>query len=628
MAGGISDEDIRKVREASDIVALFSDYVPMKQRGRDFWCCCPFHQEKSPSCKVDPSTQLWHCFGCGEGGDIFSFVMKHDGVSFPDAVRTLASRAHIEISDKGGRSGVSSSKKARLMEVCKETAAFYHVQLMRGSSEQAASAREYLSGRGLGGSVPNDWNLGFAPGRGQLVNHLRSKGFSFQDMVDANVATSRDGRYRDRFYDRVMFPIRDAQGDVIAFGGRVIGKGEPKYLNSQETPIFHKSHVLYGLDKAKNALTATGTAIITEGYTDVIALHEGGLRNAVATLGTALTMSHIRLISRYAQKRIVYLFDGDAAGQRAADRALQFIDESMTPEAGRSRIELCAVTLPDNLDPAEFMAARGADELMKYINDAKPLIEYGIERRLAKYDLTRAEGRTRALSDALSVLAPIKTSLLAKDYAIQIAGKAHAREDDVLQKLSELKAPRRYEDEGAASEPSRTSAYSRVPGAQSSNQAAANLPQSELNRLRFERGLLALCAQNPMLALQYADSLAQANWHDEAHRSISDSILATLAAKPEASAAEIVSAASLAEPRATKILTSVVAQDKPVDEIAQYLVDELAISDVEESIASMRAALSEPGSMDADEYEIMFQSVVGMQKALNEMKSQHKIHVD
>ena len=172
-------------------------------------------------------------------------------------------------------------------------------------------------------------------------------------MIEANVATrGRDGRLRDRFFNRVMFPISDIQGDCIAFGGRVIGKGEPKYLNSQETPIFHKSQVLYGLDKAKAAMASTGDAVVVEGYTDVIALHEGGIENVVATLGTALTLRHIRILSRHASKRIVYLFDGDAAGQRAADRALQFVDDSMTPEAGKSRIEVCAVTLPDNLDPA------------------------------------------------------------------------------------------------------------------------------------------------------------------------------------------------------------------------------------------------------------------------------------
>ena len=181
------------------------------------------------------------------------------------------------------------------------------------------------------------------------MRHLKSLGFSAEDMVEANVATaSKQGRgLRDRFFDRIMFPIRDVEGDTIAFGGRVVGKGEPKYLNSQETPVFHKSQVLFGLDKAKAAMASTGVAVIVEGYTDVIVMHEAGVKNVVATLGTALTVQHIRTISRHAKRRIVYLFDGDEAGQRAADRAARFLDESMLPEAGRSKIDLCAVTLPD-----------------------------------------------------------------------------------------------------------------------------------------------------------------------------------------------------------------------------------------------------------------------------------------
>lgn len=618
MAGGISDEDIQKVREATDIVALFAEYTPMKQRGRDFWCCCPFHQEKTPSCKVDPATQLWHCFGCGEGGDIFSFVMKHDGVSFPDAVRTLAQRAHIELSNAGRAGGVPNSQKARLMQVCKETADFYHVQLMRSQSPDAAAAREYLSGRGLGGSVPNDWQLGFAPGRNSLVNHLIDKGFSVNDMIQANVARAgRDGRAQDRFFNRVMFPIRDPQGEVIAFGGRVIGTGEPKYLNSQETPLFHKSNVLFGLDKAKAQLTATGTAIITEGYTDVIALHEGGIKNAVATLGTALTMSHIRLISRYAQHKIVYLFDGDAAGQRAADRALQFIDESMTPEAGRSRIELCAVTLPDNLDPAEFMAAHSAEELLAYINGAKPLIEYGIERRLAKYDLSTPEGRTRATTDALSVLAPIKNSLLAKDYAVQIAGKVRARESDVLDRLASLTPPRRYDDEqqGAA-------AGAPAPAQQPRRVA---LSQAEMNRRRFERELLCLCAQRPEIALVHADALAQTQWHEEVHARLSNVLLDILVENPAATPAQIVSAATAKEPLAARVLTALQDSDRDDATTANYLVEELAIGDMEDAIAALRAELASAGSAEPEEREMIFQSIVGMQKTLNEMKRAHRL---
>ena len=265
MAGTISEEDIQKVREASDIVAIVGERAPLRQRGRDFWCCCPFHNEKTPSMKVDPTLQLWHCFGCGEGGDVFGFVMKADDLSFPEAVRKLAERAHIDIESVRGRAGASSSYKARLKEACKATADFYHLQLMRSPAPDAAAARAYLAGRGMGGEVPRRWNLGFAPGGGALVRHLRALGFKPKEMVDANVAVERSGKLRDRFYNRVIFPIRDVQGEAIAFGGRVVRKGEPKYLNSQETPLFHKSQVLFGLDAAKAAMASTGVAVVVEG---------------------------------------------------------------------------------------------------------------------------------------------------------------------------------------------------------------------------------------------------------------------------------------------------------------------------------------------------------------------------
>lgn len=611
MARGISEEDIQKVREATDIVAVFADRVPLKQRGRDYWCCCPFHQEKTPSCKIDPSTQLWHCFGCGEGGDVFTFVEKMDDISFPDAVRALAERAHIDIHEDGSK-GIGNSRKARLKEACAETASFYHTQLMRLKSPEADAARAYLAGRGLGGGVPNRWNLGFAPGSSRLVRHLMSKGFTAQDLLDANVAVKgRDGKIHDRFYNRVMFPIYDAQGECIAFGGRVIGQGEPKYLNSQETPLFHKSRVLYGLDKAKAQLTSTGTAIIVEGYTDVIALHEGGVKNAVATLGTALTMQHIRLISRYAQKRIVYLFDGDAAGQRAADRALEFIDESMTPEAGKNRIELCAVTLPDNQDPAEFMAAHSADEMRAYIDDAKPLLAYGIERRLAKYDLASTEQRVHALEDALSVLAPIKDSLLAKDYAVQVASRLHMREDDVLDRLAQLKPRRQAQAENQ-------------PAPAPAAQQAPRLPEPEANRRRFEREMLSLCAQFPETALEHADALAQTQWHEQVHADIAQALLDHLADQPDASAGQLIGAVSRQIPQAANILTSgTFNRGRGVGDHAQFLAEELSLGDQEDTIAAMRSQLNHPESLSQEDYDLLFESVVALQKTVAELRKSH-----
>ncbi|BAK44476.1 DNA primase [Eggerthella sp. YY7918] len=619
---GISDEDIQRVREANDLVAVIGERTPVKQRGRDFWCCCPFHNEKTPSCKIDPSMQLWHCFGCGEGGDVFGFIMKIEDLSFPEAVRRLAERAHIEITETGRGPSIGSGQKARLKAVCAETAAFYHRQLMRNPDAEAGAARSYLAGRGLGGEVPKTWNLGFAPGRGQLVRHLAAKGFKPNEMIEANVALKGDGgKLRDRFFNRIMFPINDPQGECIAFGGRVVGKGEPKYLNSQETPLFHKSQVLYGLDKAKASMAASGVAVVVEGYTDVITLSEAGVKNVVATLGTALTMRHIRLLSRHAQHRIVYLFDGDEAGQRAADRALAFIDESMTPEAGRTKIELAAVTLPDNLDPADFVVQRGAEALQALIASAQPLIKYGIERRLARHDLTRAEGRAAALTDALSVLAPIKDSLLARDYAVQmIASSVRAREQDVLDQLEQLTPPRASQTDDGSDVKTASATSSNV-----APSAAVTLPQAELNRRRFERELLSLAARRPDLALRHADALASTQWHEQAHDTIAQSLLETLANDPAATPARIVTDASLVYPAAAGILTSGAMTDSIAPEpLAAFLVEELAIGDAEDAIAALKARLKDPSRMPADEYEFLFEAVAAMQKDLLNRRKSHK----
>lgn len=629
----ISDEDIQKVREATDLAALMGERSPLKQRGRDVWCCCPFHNEKTPSCKIDTVNQLWHCFGCGEGGDVFSYIMKLEDLSFIEAVRRLAERAHIEISDSATASrGATASKKARLKKVCEATAAFYHEKLMRDGGAGPAAARSYLSGRALGGKIPNNWNLGFAPGRGSLVRHLSAQGFRSEEMVEANVAlVGKDGKLRDRFYNRVMFPINDEAGECIAFGGRVLDKSEPKYLNTQETPIFHKGRTLYALDKAKVTMASTGVAIVCEGYTDVIAMHEAGITNAVATLGTALTKQHIRVLSRHARNKIVYLFDGDAAGQRAADRALQFIDVSMTPEAGRSRVELCAVTLPNNQDPAEFIGSFAAPEeggvaLRELVDNAQPLLKYGIDRRLARWDLNTAEGRSAALSDALSVLAPIKDSVLAKDYAVQIASQVRAREQDVLTQLAKLKAPRAFDDENAAQQGKNPTTNAAPTSAHAGS--SGRISAAERSRRKCERRLLALVAQHPELALLYADTLAQTQWHDPVCAAASQSLLDTLASNPAAAPADLISHAAQVVPAAASILTSAdtvvqVGGSQDASATAAFLAEELSLGDAEDAIAGMKATLANPSSLSPEEYDMVFQTVAAMQKDLTVRRNNH-----
>ncbi len=637
MAGYIAEEDIARVREATDIADIIGSYAPLRQKGRDLWCCCPLHQEKTPSLKIDVAKQLWHCFGCNQGGDVFGFLMKLEGLTYPEAVRKLAERAHIELRETEGAGSLSQSTKSRLKAICAETASFYQRQLMRSKAPEAAAARSYLAGRGMGSEVSRRWMLGFAPGRSQLIDHLGSLGFSAEEMMTANVALrAQDGRLRDRFFDRIIFPINDVAGDCIAFGGRVIGKGEPKYLNSQETPLFHKSRVLYGLDKAKASLTSTGTAIVVEGYTDVIALSEAGIHNVVATLGTALTSQHVKILSRHAQKRIVYLFDGDAAGQRAALRALSFIDESLTPEAGRTRVELLAVTLPDDLDPAEFVAAKGAEGLQRLIDGATPLLQHGINQRLAGADLTTPEKRSKAFAETIALLAPIKETLLAKDYAIQIAARCGVRETAALEALEKLKAPASYPSASREGAPSggRPGADGSVPSDASSQGGARNVGErrplsvEQRNRKRFERALLGMFAQYPPEALARIQVLAQTHWHGQDHVGIAASMVETLAANGLATPAEVISKAEEAVPGASSLLTELSVGDgsQSDDMIAgycDYLVEEIRLGDLEEQIGETRRLLASDATMAPDEREALFAKVVEWQRDLARRQTVH-----
>lgn len=600
--GRISDDDIQKVREATDIVALVGERTRVQQRGREFWACCPLHNEKTPSFKMDPATQLWHCFGCGEGGDAFGFVMKLDDITFPEAVRKLAERARIDITEDD-RGGMPSSQKQRLRDACKAAAEYFHTQLMRSADGGAANARAYLASRDLGGQVPKDWQLGYAPGRGRMTTHLLSLGFTPEELVAANISVARNGNLNDRFYERVMFPIHDVSGECIAFGGRIIGQGEPKYLNSQETPIFHKSQVLFALDKAKAKMASTGCAIVAEGYTDVIAMHEAGITNSVATLGTALTKSHIRLLSRHAGKRIVYLFDGDAAGQRATERALQFIDEAATPESGRSQTEICALCLPDGKDPAEFLADHDAEALQALIDEAQPLVQFGIERRLARHDVDSAEGRARALPDALSVLAPIKDSLLAKEYAVQIAQRLRVREEDALEQLARLQKPRVYDDEAPGEAPP-------------APQPAVHLRGEEANRLALERQLLGTFVQHPLASFAYVDAIAQTQWHFKVHERIAQAAIGELALDLNASPAKLMDAAAKAEPRATSLLTAVTVSDEHAPEsVIGYLVQELQIGDMEDEATRLKQEMTNAANGSPEEAQL-FQQLVALQEKL------------
>ena len=563
----ITDEDKERVRQATDFVTLVSETVELKPRGQDYWGCCPFHQEKSPSFKINPSTGLWHCFGaCSEGGDVFSYVMKRENLDFPDAIRYLADKAGITLSEEAHVS--KGPRKNRLIECLTEAENYFHSMLMRGRGEGPEAARAYLSGRGFGAAVCKRWKLGYAPGRGALVAHLRKCGYTTQEMIAANLAVERNGRISDWFYDRVMFPIHDEQGRTIAFGGRITKKVEnaPKYLNTRDTSVFNKGKHLFAYDVAKETIAAQSEAIICEGYTDVIAMHEAGFTNTVAALGTAFTSEHVKLIDRQRARKIICMFDGDAAGQHAAARAIKFIDKT-------TAAFLCVV-LPNNQDPMEFLAESGADKLRPILDAARPLMDFVFDATTAQFDLSVPGGRVKALEALASLLASLKTSVLLSEYALRVSDLLHI---DVEEAKRAIKAAPIQDDVAD----SRTSKMARKQPQKSAHTSSYN---SELE-------LLSAMATNLSLVREYQDRIADFVWADARHQTMAWAMLAT----PEgATPAQVVAAATAVEPNAAAILSSgrVISEgNSDTRRSLEFIVDTVDYYSVQRKLREIRSNL-------------------------------------
>lgn len=609
----IDEEDIRRVREATDLVSLVGEHVILKQRGRLFWGCCPFHNEKTPSFKIDPSTQLWHCFGCGKGGDAFGYVMEQEKLEFPEAVRLLADRAHIEIKETDG-GGMPRGQRQRLMAACEAAEEFFHLQLMRSRDAGPSSARKYLGERGFGSKPSADWNLGFAPGHGQMCRHLQEKGFSRQELVQANLAFVGDnGRMVDRFYNRVMFPVHDLQGRTIAFGGRVIGKGEPKYLNTSETPVFHKSSNMFGIDKAKNSIVSSGCAIVVEGYTDVIAMHEAGITNAVATLGTALTAQHVKLLSRFAST-IVYLFDGDAAGQKAAMRASEFIDWSSAVESGRDPIDLKVTVLPDNMDPAEFVGAKGADAMREHVAQAQPLLKFSINRVLESYDLSKPQMKVKAMEESLRILYPIRNSVMATDYINIIADRLNLEYNVVSHALKELRPPAaaRREEEQAPVQEQYGKPY---------NSVTTKIVQESERYSKMEHELVSLLVSDTAIIGVLGKELLRVKWEDPRAEAMVDALISHEGSMTPAQAYSVVMGACQ---EAAGLLASAMSDAEPGAESemrAKLLVRNLLERDLERRIRQAKARMRDDSSMLPEQLEAIFEETIKLQRQLVELRN-------
>ena len=408
---------LEELKNRINIVDVVEGYVSLNRKGGKYWACCPFHHEKTPSFSVDEAG-MYYCFGCHKGGDVISFVQEIERTDFMGAVAILAAKAGMsvpEFSKKESASGISKRKRDRLYELMREAASFYHKSLM---SEAGEAARAYLDGRGILRPTVTSFGLGFAPGNG-LIDRLREKGFSNDEMLDAGVAgTGKSGRLYDVLGGRLIVPIINNLKQVIAFGGRVLEKGEqPKYRNTKETVIFDKSKELFGQHTIKKAMIegAVDSVIMVEGYMDVISLYQAGIKNCMASMGTALTVQQSRLLKRYADK--VYIsYDGDSAGQKATMRGLDILyGEGLSVKV---------VSVPGGKDPDEYVREFGKRGYMDLLSQAKPLFEYKLDKLAENYDLNVAEDRGAYAVEAVKVLYGLKNPAQVEAYMDYISAKA------------------------------------------------------------------------------------------------------------------------------------------------------------------------------------------------------------
>ncbi len=436
-AGSFAD----RVKQQADIVRVIGEYIRLKKSGQNFTGLCPFHGEKTPSFAVHPVKQIYHCFGCGKGGDVFNFVMEMDKVPFPEAVRIVAEKCGIAIPKPRERSPEErkeNQQRAALIEMHSEAQSFFVKQLE--STAEGRAARAYLEDRGLNAETLSRFGIGYAPSGGDtLLRHLKQK-FAEKLLAECGLL-SRDqsGRLFDRFRRRITFPISNESGKIVAFGCRALGDDQPKYLNSPETPIYSKSNLLYHMDRAKDAIRRQDFAILVEGYMDAIAVARAGISNVVASCGTSLAEPQIKLLGRFT-KRIIVNYDPDAAGQAATERSISLLLEQ--------DFEVRVLALPaigdKKADPDLFIREKGAEAYIQALKDSPPYVDYLISRA-RQMDLSTGEGKLRALNFLLPYLQKIPNRLLRSEWATRIAQQLRIDEPVLRAALGKAANERRSE---------------------------------------------------------------------------------------------------------------------------------------------------------------------------------------
>lgn len=468
---------LEEVAARNDIVDVVSQYVQLKKSGANYFGLCPFHNEKTASFSVAPDKQMFYCFGCGAGGSVLTFIKKAEGLEFPDAVRWLADRAGMQMPDDSAADRAAAHRRDRMLALCKDAARYFYHTLWQPENWMA---QQYFAQRGLTRRTMNRFGLGYAPeGWSNILDAMTAKGYSPEELVDSGLAMrSEQGHIYDRFRNRVMFPIIDARGSVIAFGGRVLDDSKPKYLNSPETLVFHKSRNLFAMNRAKT--TKSPYFILAEGYMDVIALHQAGFDSAVASLGTSLTEEQARILARHTSE-VVISYDADSAGQNAAQRAIDILK--------KCDLRVKVVRIPGAKDPDEFIREKGAEAFRAVIEQSENDNVFRLERIAAKYDMEEDEGRVSFLQEAARALAEIVSPIEREIYtgrAAKMAGvTTEAMGNEVKRALTARQKQRKAAEKRVIRSP--------VSRAQPKDRALA---YTDIKSAKAEEGVLGLVFAN------------------------------------------------------------------------------------------------------------------------------------
>lgn len=511
MAKRISDEIISNICDENDIIDYVSQYVSLKKSGRDYSGLCPFHNEKTPSFHVSQEKQLFHCFGCGASGNLVQFVMRTENLDFVDALKLLADRAGIIIPEDDDFSNDDHEKKKRILAMNKYAARFFYNCLK--DSGIGAKGQLYFQKRSIPWKTVTVFGLGYASEkRDMLLKYLMSKGFKAEEIVDAGLAVSRDGKIYDKFRDRVMFPIIDVRGNVIGFGGRILHNNKeingykiPKYLNSPETAVFDKGKNLFSLNLAKNAKSTE--IILCEGYMDVISVYQAGIHNIVATLGTAITENQAKLMMRYANE-ILICYDSDEAGTKAALRAIDIINEV----GGRSRV----IRLKNAKDPDEYINKNGIEKFKETVKQAMPSTEFKISLIKKQYDLTDTDSKILFINEVVNIFVSIKDAVEVDAYITKISEDTGISRDAIVSKYREKTSKGTYKRIPDKTEYQKKSAQ-RQRSAEKNSGVSSGL-------LEAEKRLLGLISQSKKLYKIAVTQIRAEEFSTPVYRHLADSI--------------------------------------------------------------------------------------------------------